>query len=99
LIPRSENPKTAITEEIVIHSPYRSVPRYFNVKGTLIRPAKILTSLENPEAALVRNARRYRSFERPSGVLRSNARKRATDNICFAALSDASWSEEFIRTG
>jgi hypothetical protein len=81
---------------MIIQSPYRSVPRYLSVSGTLIRLAEILTALERPDAAVVRNARLYRSFERPSGVLRSNGRKRATDRTCLAVFSGTFRTEEVI---
>jgi hypothetical protein len=99
LMPKSENPRIAITELMLIHSPYRSVPRYLSASGTLIKVVVILTPLERPDAAVVRKTRRYRSFERPSDVLGSKERNRATDKTCFAVFRGASRVEKVIRSG
>src|SRR5450631_540117 len=58
VIPRSENPRIAITELIVIQSPYLSVPRYLKVSGTVMRAVAMPINLEMTDAAVVRKARR-----------------------------------------
>src|ERR1700685_4428855 len=96
-MPRSEKPRIAMIELIVIQRPYLSVPRYFKVSGTETRTVRMLTAFENPNDSVVRSARLYRSFDLPSAVDVSNGLNRAIAHIRLATFTGAVENGEDIK--
>jgi len=72
--PKSANEAIANTELMVIHSPKRSLPKYLNVRGTVIKDVPICTTRASVDMLPVSTARRFLSAPRETSVKTSGLR-------------------------